>query len=128
MELIRQCVKLRALREALSSLPKTLVETYDWILQGLKSTGQLRDAITALRWLCYSGGPLRLSEMVEVLATENGVDGGFFPEERLPDPADTMVICSSLISCDAISDNEDNDDDDDNIHWLDSEVKQIHQI
>lgn len=57
------------------------------------------------------GRPLRLSEIVEVLATENGGDGGFCPEERLPDPADMMVICSSLISCNAVSDDEDNDDE-----------------
>jgi hypothetical protein len=37
--------------------------------------------------------------MVEILAIDNGDDGGFFPEERLPDPADTMVVCSSLTSC-----------------------------
>ena len=98
LESIRQCVKLKALRRALSRLPTTLDETYTRILQDLESIDQLQDAITVLRWLCFSHRPLLLSEVVEVLAVEYGDDGGFFPEERLPDPADVMVVCSSLIS------------------------------
>jgi len=98
LESIRHCVKLRGLREALSSLPKTLDETYERILQDMESRGQLQDAITVLRWLCFSPRPLRLSEVVEVLAVETGDGGGFFPDERLPDPAGVMVVCSSLIS------------------------------
>lgn len=98
LESIRHCVKLSALRKALSTLPRTLDETYARILQSLGSTGQLPDAITALQWLCYSNRPLQLSEVVEILAIENGDDGGFDPEERLPDPADIMLVCSSLIS------------------------------
>jgi hypothetical protein len=62
------------------------------------------------------------------LATENRDDGGFFPEERLPDPADMMVVCSSLIGYNAITDDKDNDDDDDSINWIDGGVRQNHQI
>ena len=51
--------------------------------------------------------------MVEILAIENGDDGGFFPEERLRHPTDIMVVCSSLISCSAVSDDNDDDDEDD---------------
>jgi hypothetical protein len=80
-------------------LPKTLDETYDRILLGLESTGQLHDAVTALRWLCYSTHPLQLLEIRDVLAIMTGNDGGFYPEDRLPDPFDIMVVCSSLISC-----------------------------
>jgi len=112
LESIRQCVKLGALRKALSSLPKTLDETYERILQALDSADQLRDATTALRWLCFSYRPLRLLEMVEILAIENGDDGGFFPEERLRHPTDIMVVCSSLISCSAVNDHDDDDEDD----------------
>ena len=45
--------------------------------------------------------------MVEILAIENGDDGGFFPEERLRHPTDIMVVCSSLISCSAVNDDDD---------------------
>ena len=90
---------MSALKKALSTLPNTLYETYDRIIQGIESAGQRQDAITALRWLCFSNVPLNLSQIIEVLAIENGDSGGFCPDERLPDPADIMVICSSLISC-----------------------------
>ena len=80
-------------------MPKTLYETYDRIIRGIESAGQRQDAITALRWLCFSKVPLYLSQIIEVLAIESGENGGFYPDERLPDPTDIMVICSSLISC-----------------------------
>ena len=99
LDSIRQCVKLSALRKKLSSLPRTLDETYDRILQNLKSADQLQDTVQALQWLCFSIRPLTLPEMVEILAIQNGNGGGFFPDERLPDPEDVMVVCSSLISC-----------------------------
>lgn len=101
LELIRHCVKLRGLRLALSTLPKTLDETYNRALQNLEASGQLPDAIKALQWLCYSDGPLELSELVDILAIETGEEGDFYPEERLPDPADIVIICSSLVNCEA---------------------------
>ena len=36
--------------------------------------------------------------MVEILAIKTGDACKFDPDERLPDPEDIMVICSSLIS------------------------------
>ena len=90
---------MSALRKKLSSLPRTLDETYDRILQNLESVDQLDDAIPALQWLCFSIRPLHSLEMVDILAIQNGLQGGFFADERLPDPEDIMVVCSSLISC-----------------------------
>lgn len=80
-------------------MPKTLDETYNRVLQNLDANGQLPDAIKALQWLCYSDGPLELSELVDILAIETGEEGDFDPEERLPDPADIVTICSSLVNC-----------------------------
>jgi hypothetical protein len=91
----------------LSSLPKTLDETYDRILRGLESADQLEYAITALQWLCYSTRPLQLLEIRDVLAIITGDGGGFFSENRLPDPADIMVVCSSLIRCNEIGSRSD---------------------
>ena len=100
LEYIRQCVKLSALKRVLSTLPKALDDTYERVLRNIESVDQLQDAIPALQWLCFSTRPLDLRELVEILAIQNGDEGGFFPDERLPDPEDIMVICSSLISCD----------------------------
>ncbi|KIW90080.1 uncharacterized protein Z519_09511 [Cladophialophora bantiana CBS 173.52] len=98
LESIRHRIQLKTLRKTLSSLPKTLDETYNRILPDLESNGQLENAIQALQWLCFSKRPLRLIEMAEILAIETGDQGGFNPEERLPDPMDIMVVCSSLIN------------------------------
>ena len=98
LESIRQCIQLKALRKTLSDLPKTLDETYNRILRDLVSAQQLENAVKVLQWLCFSHRPMRLTEIVEILAIETGDQGGFDPEERLPDPMDIMVVCSSLIS------------------------------
>ena len=58
--------------------------------------------------------------MIEILAIENSDEGGFSPEDRLPDPEDIRVICSSLVSFDMVdetakpinTDFSDNDSDD----------------
>ncbi|KAL8818034.1 MAG: hypothetical protein Q9191_008027, partial [Dirinaria sp. TL-2023a] len=49
LESIQKCIKRSALQDALSKLSKTLHETYDRIVQGIKSAGQRQDAIKALR-------------------------------------------------------------------------------
>ncbi|KAJ9493374.1 hypothetical protein H2202_011156 [Exophiala xenobiotica] len=98
---------LKALRKALSSLPKTLDETYNRILRNLESAEQLQNAVKALQWLCFSNRPLQLTEMVEILAIEPGNQGGFDPEERLPDPMDVMIVCSTLIVFNTFDSNED---------------------
>lgn len=87
------------MKKTLYSLPKTLDDTYTRIIHNIESNGYLSDATIVLQWLCFSFRPLRLSEVVEVLAIGTGEHGGFDSEERLPNPEDVMVICSSLISC-----------------------------
>lgn len=87
--------------------------------------------MTALRWLCYSGRPLTAAEMVDVLAIENGEGGGFFPAKRLPEPADIMEVCLSLVSCNAVDNDDDgNDDEDSNVDVGDrsGRVSQADQI
>jgi hypothetical protein len=71
--------------------------------------------------------------MVEVLAIQTGVEGGFFLEKRLWDPADIMVVYSSLISCRAVRDINNGDDDkneydgDDNNNEHDSDEDNVEQ-
>ncbi|EXJ76933.1 hypothetical protein A1O3_10090 [Capronia epimyces CBS 606.96] len=112
---IRQCIKLSTLRKTLSSLPKTLDETYSRILQGLEGADQLQDAIKVLRWLCFSMRPLLLEEIVEIIAIQDQGEGGFDPQDRLPDPRDVMVVCSSFISLSspAVKDNRGSESDTD---------------
>ena len=73
-------------------------------------------------------------EIVDVLAIKNGDDGSFDPEERLLDPTDIIVVCSSLISYSGGGDNDyddQNDDGDNRDHtndcdWGDNGNKQGH--
>ena len=97
LESIRKCIRLDGLRKTLASLPKTLNETYARILLSIEEDHR-RDAHRALQWLCFSARPLRLAEMVEVLAINLNEEPGFAPEQRLPDPRDIITICSSLVS------------------------------
>lgn len=99
LDSLQNCCKLSDLKKALSSLPKGLDETYEWIVCNIESRDQWTNAIVVMRWLCFSRRFLYLPEIVGILAIKNGLDGGFDPDERLPEPEDVMLICSSLISC-----------------------------
>ena len=82
----------------LSTLPKTLDDTYERILTSIEANGQLNDAVRVLQWLCFARRPQSLKALVDVLATDVGSNGYFLEEERLPDPFDILVICSSLLT------------------------------
>ena len=97
LDSLRKCLKLDALRKALNTMPKTLDETYDRILSNLDEDYE-EYALKIFQWLCFSKRPMRIDEMVEVLAVESTDDCRFSPEQRLPDPHDILTICSTLVS------------------------------
>ena len=99
LESIRKCVKLSSLRKTLLTLPRTISDSYERIIQNIESADHLQDAVQALQWLCFSIRPLSLQEIVEILAIHYGEEGGFSPDERLPDSRDIVVVCSGLIDC-----------------------------
>lgn len=72
-------------------------DTYARIL--LKIDEEYReDAIEVFRWLCFAVRPIRLDEMVDVLAVDTENVPYFDPDRRLPDPQDIVTICSSLVT------------------------------
>ena len=83
--------------QTLSSLPETLNGTYERILEQIEEAKQLQDALLLLQCLCFSMRPLRLEELAEVLAIDFESSGGFSEDDRLPDPMEIMIICSSLV-------------------------------
>ena len=99
---LRKCLKLDALRKALNTLPKTLDETYERILSSIDEE-YYEDALKIFLWLCFSSRPMRIDEMVEVLAIESTC---FSPEQRLPDPRDILTICSTMVSVSAAATND----------------------
>ncbi|KAL8699652.1 MAG: hypothetical protein Q9201_005881 [Fulgogasparrea decipioides] len=90
-----KCLTLAGLRNALSSLPKTLDETYNRILLGIDEDYR-REAYTALEWLAFSMRPLRIDEVAEAVVVRPG-HASICAEERLRDPQDILFICSSLV-------------------------------
>jgi hypothetical protein len=98
MDMLRNCVTLRALRNSLSSLPKTLDETYERILTNIDESF-ISDVQRILQFLTFSIRPMRLSEMVEVLAIDWDADEPYFDtQNRIPDPKDILTMCSTLVT------------------------------
>jgi hypothetical protein len=71
--------------------------TYDHILQNIDEE-YIQDALQILQWLAYSARPLRIEELVEVIAVDIEGNPRFDPERRLPEPRDILTICSSLVT------------------------------
>jgi hypothetical protein len=96
LDALRKCLTRGKLRKALKSLPKTLDDTYARILDNIDEEDNSKDAFKILQWLAYSARPLRIEEMVEVIAV--GIEGSplFDPKNRLPEPRDILIICSRV--------------------------------
>ena len=85
------------MRKKLKSLPKDLEETYARILTEIPEDYR-EDALTALKWLTFSGRSLMLDELVEALLLSPSRQPAYNPENRLSDPYDIMQILPGLIS------------------------------
>ena len=85
------------MRKKLKSLPKDLEETYARILTEIPQDYR-EDALTALKWLTFSGRPLMLDELVEALLLSPSRQPAYNPENRLSDPYDIMQILPGLVS------------------------------
>ncbi len=96
LDSLGNCLTPTATKVALYSLPKSLDQTYDRILQSIPDEYR-RQAQTALQWLAYSARPLRLSELAEAVAVEPEC-GWDFLDNRLFDRQKILTICSSLVT------------------------------
>ena len=99
---LQKCLNIAALRRSLSSLPRTLDDTYGRILNEIPE--EYTDyAIRMLQWLTHSLEPIHLDELAEVVATK--VDGKPWYNQcaRFPDPHDLLLICSSLVTIETSS-------------------------
>ena len=85
------------LRKSLTTLPKTLDQTYDRILAAINE--QDRDfAMRILRWLTFSERPMSVEEIAEVVAIDVARELAFDRDEVLEDPLEVLNICSSLVT------------------------------
>ena len=87
------------MRKALQPLPRTLDETYERILVGIRPESQ-QEAITALAWLVYSKRPMTVAELAEgcVIDIKSTTPKPFETDERLFNSSSIVDILSGLIS------------------------------
>jgi len=116
------------LRNALARLPKDLSEVYNRILRSIPPE-DLRPALVILRLVLFSPRPLTMAELVDAVAVQTDGEPHFNPRDRMPDPTEIAVYCSSLTVVikrdDRLSDevgafnDRDSSDDDDLYHYPD---------
>jgi ankyrin repeat protein len=88
----------KAIKQALTRLPKDLTETYERILANI-SEDDKELAFRIFQWLTCSLRPMKLQEVIEGIALELE-DTMIDPEAFLNDPEDIIEICGSLVSLD----------------------------
>lgn len=93
--MLRKCKDKRALDKALGSLPETLRETYDRILENIDAQDREK-ARHALIWLAFSKRPLEIEEVAD--ATVLDPQATFDPDKRLFDPNSILEILGSLVT------------------------------
>jgi hypothetical protein len=97
IQTLRKCRNRKALREALTTLPQTLGETYERILCAINEDDS-DYAIRTLRWLAFCCRPLLIEEIAEVIAIDIERNPAFNNDEVLEDPLEVLSICSSLVT------------------------------
>ncbi|THZ62334.1 hypothetical protein D6C88_08618, partial [Aureobasidium pullulans] len=97
LDALTNCISLRQLNSALLTLPMTLHETYDRILDRIP-TMYLQDTIRLLQVLTWSERPLLIEEVVDLLAVDLDSPIGFDLENRLPNPHEMVQLCSGLVT------------------------------
>ncbi|QGA21503.1 hypothetical protein EYB26_009214 [Talaromyces marneffei] len=90
------CRKPQELRQALTTMPKGLNDTYAQILSRI-SDNDYEVAIRILHWLLFSARPLYIEELAELAAMDMNAEP-FEEIECLWDPADVLNICPNLLT------------------------------
>ncbi|KAM6529613.1 hypothetical protein FALCPG4_007743 [Fusarium falciforme] len=97
LDSLAECLSPNAIESALESLPRDLNETYYRMLQNIPPTYK-SGAIRLLQFLVYAKRPLKLSEAVEVIATQiDREPRRFHVGNRLFSGADVLRYCPSLV-------------------------------
>ncbi|KXJ86460.1 hypothetical protein Micbo1qcDRAFT_219483 [Microdochium bolleyi] len=98
LDTLARCPHITAIREALKSLPRSLDETYNRMLDSIPAK-KIDDSFRLLQFLVHSKRPLRLAEATEIIATqiEGEVAGSFNVENRLFRETDILDYCPGLV-------------------------------
>lgn len=96
--MLRRCVSVNAIRQAMAVIPKSLDETYERILLEIDEIHH-PEVIKILKALTASNSFLVLEEIVEILAVDlDSIPPRFEPDRRLIDPKSILSMCSSLVT------------------------------
>ncbi|KAL9092994.1 MAG: hypothetical protein Q9165_004132 [Trypethelium subeluteriae] len=96
LDALANCLDQRILRKALATLPKTLDETYDRILQNIPDE-HVESSIRALQFVAFSKRPLSVKEVIDAIAVDVEHEPHFDQKNRIPDPRGILRCCSSLV-------------------------------
>ncbi|KAK6598467.1 hypothetical protein H4I95_09077 [Botrytis cinerea] len=98
LDMFRKCMSVSAIRKAMKTLPKSLDETYERILQQIDVDHQ-SEVSKILQALTVAVKRLNVEELVEILAIDIDSDLPCFDEDsRLLNPEIILSICSSLVT------------------------------
>ncbi|TAQ86423.1 hypothetical protein B7494_g5250 [Chlorociboria aeruginascens] len=98
LDMLKRCTSISSIKKAMTALPKSLDETYERILLAIDE-GYRTDVMRTLQALTEAVTPLKLEEVVEILAMDfNSNPPQFNPNSRLLDPKSVLTMCSSLIT------------------------------
>ena len=96
LDVIRECKKIKLLRRALKTLPKTLDETYERVLSSIPDD-YAEDVRRVLQCLICAFVPLDIQEVAEIVAIDTA-EPYYHPEDRYSTPRALLSICSGLVS------------------------------
>ncbi|KAJ7756034.1 ankyrin repeat-containing domain protein [Mycena maculata] len=98
LDQLRRCTHPLRRQQALSTMPTSLFDIYDRILDNIEDPYMLPDVHRVLAWLTYSASPMRLAEIIDAISFDFDASPlRFDPEARMDD---TVLIeaCAGLIS------------------------------
>ena len=96
LDVIRECKKIKLLKRALKTLPKTLDETYERILSNIPDD-YVEDVRRVLQCLICAFHPLDLREVADIVAIDSA-EPYYHPDDRYPTPRELLSVCSGLVS------------------------------
>ncbi|PMD50026.1 uncharacterized protein K444DRAFT_548080, partial [Hyaloscypha bicolor E] len=94
---LSKCLSQKDVRNALSSLPRTLDETYERILVNIPIDYQSK-ALTALRWIIYAVKELSLVQVSDAIIINPQADPPFSLADQPPEPLWILETLPGLVT------------------------------
>ena len=96
LDALKKCLTYSDVKKALTSLPKTLSESYERILLAIDEEHR-RKALIALQWISHCCQPITIEELAEAVIIDPSATQPFNPHDRIPKPSWLLEILSGLV-------------------------------